>query len=351
MVAAERSADGVYGRDSSKKGSSIKLVVQPGSMRFSMRPWSSSLEVKQRLREHAGGLVQVGWMRLFHNSRELHNGQRLIDLLPAAKERGVRQSSRTLTLVLKAQNPNDFNSGAYLHPWGGERYASLDEGERLPGSAATQEAERLLTSVQQSLSFGIAPQLSWDGTGGTYVLRDARRIPIAAFKPRDEEPFAPNNPRGLPGKMGQPGIHAYISSGEAHVREVLAHRLDFGGFAMVPLTLQVEAMHPAFYTHSVRPLSRYGAKVGSLQKWVAHDDCASDRGAQTFPKEEVHKIAILDMRILNTDRNDANVLVKDPPKLRGGKRGGGGGFGEPPSSSRMISVGGGSLSLDRKSVV
>ena len=87
MVAAERSADGVYGRDSSKKGSSIKLVVQPGSMRFSMRPWSSSLEVKQRLREHAGGLVQVGWMRLFHNSRELHNGQRLIDLLPAAKVR------------------------------------------------------------------------------------------------------------------------------------------------------------------------------------------------------------------------------------------------------------------------
>ena len=73
------------------------------------------------------------------------------------------------------------------------------------------------------------------------------------------------------------------------MREVLAHRLDFGGFAMVPLTLQVEAMHPAFYTHSVRPLSRYGAKVGSLQKWVAHDDCASDRGAQTFPKEEVHK--------------------------------------------------------------
>ena len=122
---------------------------------------------------------------------------------PPQQERGVRQSSRTLTLVLKAQNPNDFNSGAYLHPWGGERYASLDEGERLPGSAATQEAERLLTSVQQSLSFGIAPQLSWDGTGGTYVLRDARRIPIAAFKPRDEEPFAPNNPRGLPGKMGQ----------------------------------------------------------------------------------------------------------------------------------------------------
>lgn len=323
-MVAERSADGVYGRDSSKKGSSIKLIVQPGSMRFSMRPWSSTLEVKQRLREHAGGLVQVGWMRLFHNSRELHNGQRLIDLLPSAKERGARHSSRTLTLLLKAQNPNDFNSGAYLHPWGGERYASLDEGERLLGSAATQEAERLLTSVQQSLAFGMRPDLHWDGTGGTYVLRDARRVPIAAFKPRDEEAFAPNNPRGLSGKMGQPGIHNFIVSGEAHVREVLAHRLDFHRWAGVPLTLQAEAMHPAFYVHSRRPLSRYGAKVGALQKWVEHDDCASNRGARTFPTHEVHKIAILDMRLLNTDRNDANVLVKDPPKHPHKRPGGGG---------------------------
>ena len=101
---------------------------------------------------------------------------------------------------------------------------------------------KLLSKCQQGLAMGFAPQLAWDGTGGTYVLRDASRAPLAAFKPRDEEAFAPNNPRGLPGKLGQPGIHGSIASGEAHVREVLAHRLDHGHFASVPLTLQERAV-------------------------------------------------------------------------------------------------------------
>ena len=69
-------------------------------------------------------------------------------------------------------------------------------------------------------------------------------------------------------------------------------------------------MHPAFHVASLRPLSRYGTKVGSLQQWVRYDDVAANRGAATFPVHQVHKIAILDMRLLNTDRNDANVLVR-----------------------------------------
>ena len=67
---------------------------------------------------------------------------------------------------------------------------------------------KLLSKCQQGLAMGFAPQLAWDGTGGTYVLRDASRAPLAAFKPRDEEAFAPNNPRGLPGKLGQPAATA-----------------------------------------------------------------------------------------------------------------------------------------------
>jgi hypothetical protein len=157
---------------------------------------------------------------------------------------------------------------------------------------------------------GFAPQLSWDGTGGTYMLRDAARQPLAAFKPRDEEPFTPNNPRGLEGKMGQPGIHGSIASGEAHVREMVVYKLDHGGHASVPLTLQAEAVHPAFHVHSHVALSRYGAKVGSLQAWVHADDVAANLGAATFPTREVHKIALLDMRFLNTDRNDSNILVR-----------------------------------------
>jgi len=299
-VRPERSADGVLvGRASTKGGGSIKVTV--AGTRMTCRPWTTVSEVKQRLREQLS--VPVAWMRLYLRHDELHNGQRLIDLLPSSKERVLRSSSsRGLSLNLKAQNPRDFDSGCYVHAWGAD--AAAAEGE---------DEGRLLSGVQRGLAMGLAPQLAWDGTGGTYVLRDTRRAPLAAFKPRDEEPFAPNNPRGFPGKMGQPGIHPFVSSGEAHVREVLAHRLDWRRLATVPLTLQAEAMHPAFFVHSLAPLSRYGAKVGSLQQWVQHDDVASNRGSATFPVHEVHKIALFDMRLLNSDRNDSNILVKDLP--------------------------------------
>ena len=56
----------------------------------------------------------------------------------------------------------------------------------------------------------------------------------------------------------------------------------------MPCTLQVEGRHPALHVNSLQPLSRYGAKVGSLQAWVKHDDTASDRGTATFPVHEVH---------------------------------------------------------------
>lgn len=37
-----------------------------------------------------------------------------------------------------------------------------------------------------------------------------------------------------------------------------------------------------------------------------------------FPIDEIHKIAILDLRILNLDRNSENILVK--PKIINGKK-------------------------------
>mmetsp|Transcript_26223 Transcript_26223/g.66558 ORF Transcript_26223/g.66558 Transcript_26223/m.66558 type:complete len:707 (+) Transcript_26223:65-2185(+) len=315
----ERSADPVLQRRqhghgaSSGKRQMIKVTVQPGGHQLKLRIWSSTLEVKQQMGARLGG--HVSWMRLLHNNVELLNSQLLIDLVPNVKppRRGSRDSSggaanpsRSLTFWLKVQNPHDFASGSYLHTWG------------IGTNAAGAAGEQLLTSAQQGLQIGLAPQLSLEGSGGTYLLRDTQKRPVAAFKPRDEEPFAPNNPRGLAGKMGQPGIHPNVASGDAHIREVLAFRLDWGGFASVPCTLQVEGRHPALHVNSLQPLSRYGAKVGSLQAWVKHDDTASDRGTATFPVHEVHKIAILDMRLLNSDRHDSNLLVVDRPSSDGG---------------------------------
>lgn len=43
---------------------------------------------------------------------------------------------------------------------------------------------------------------------------------------------------------------------------------------------------------------------------MKHDDECGNYGNSIFSVEEVHKIAILDIRIINCDRNDQNILVK-----------------------------------------
>jgi hypothetical protein len=40
------------------------------------------------------------------------------------------------------------------------------------------------------------------GTSGSYFLESVERKKIAIFKPFDEEPYAPNNPKGYVGKLG-----------------------------------------------------------------------------------------------------------------------------------------------------
>lgn len=79
----ERSADPILqgrGGSSGKSTGLIKVVVQPGQHRFKLKIWSSTLEVKQMMRDI--NPVPVSWMRLLHNNVELINSQRLIDLVP-----------------------------------------------------------------------------------------------------------------------------------------------------------------------------------------------------------------------------------------------------------------------------
>lgn len=44
--------------------------------------------------------------------------------------------------------------------------------------------------------------------------------------------------------------------------------------------------------------------------FVENDGVAEDFHHSLFSIEEVHKIAILDIRVLNCDRNDQNILIK-----------------------------------------
>ena len=50
-------------------------------------------------------------------------------------------------------------------------------------------------------------------------------------------------------------------------------------------------------------------KHGSLQVYVPHDEYVENLGWNKMNTEDVHRIGILDIRILNKDRNGENILA------------------------------------------
>lgn len=57
-------------------------------------------------------------------------------------------------------------------------------------------------------------------------------------------------------------------------------------------------------------------KTGSLQVYTSHNSSAEDVGHGLIPADQVHRIGVLDVRLLNTDRHAGNILLKfaDEPK-------------------------------------
>lgn len=147
-------------------------------------------------------------------------------------------------------------------------------------------------------------ELCDEGVGGTYFIRD-HRTPLAVFKPSDEEPGAILNPKK---KLDKP----LLPPGGGARREYAAYALD-EGHAGVPETHLVQ-------NFSHRKMSNGGSlpipKSGSLQRFVANKGSSSSMSPSRFPVEEVHAVAILDLRLLNLDRNGENLLVctADDPK-------------------------------------
>ena len=74
-------------------------------------------------------------------------------------------------------------------------------------------------------------------------MRSIQKQKIAIFKPIDEEPFAPNNPRGNQGPFGSQTFRQGVLSGEACIREVAAYLIEHHKFANVPPTTFVEVVH------------------------------------------------------------------------------------------------------------
>jgi hypothetical protein len=103
----------------------------------------------------------------------------------------------------------------------------------------------MLKRAEAGLAAERAPEPAPEGMGGTYFLKGESGNRVCIFKPCDEEPMAPNNPKEWQGRaMGAPGLKPSVRVGEAAIREVAAYLLDHDSFAGVPPACLAECYHP-----------------------------------------------------------------------------------------------------------
>jgi len=200
----------------------------------------------------------------------------------------------------------------------------------LLGSGHDGPQLRLAADAVAALDAGIAPVLVDDGLGGSYFIKGRDGDITAVFKPRDEEPCAVNNPKASASgphdrrALGSSGLRSGILIGEAALNECMAYLLDSTErarhFCQVPATASVRTEHVAFFDSMSGEGSSYDEalqspfrirkeKVGSLQRFVANEGSADDFSYSIFPTLEVQRIAVLDVRLFNTDRHGGNILV------------------------------------------
>mmetsp|Transcript_39674 Transcript_39674/g.112545 ORF Transcript_39674/g.112545 Transcript_39674/m.112545 type:complete len:669 (+) Transcript_39674:213-2219(+) len=192
--------------------------------------------------------------------------------------------------------------------------------EVVGGTNLDPRCRRLVRTVSRGIRAQQEPEAATDGLGGTYFFMNESGKKAALMKPCDEEPFAPNNPKGFVGRsLGDPGMKTSVKVGEAAIREVAAYLLDHDHRAQVPATVLVRASHPIFhFSERPEPTAAAGrgsvvlSKLGSLQEFTAHTCDSSEVGASRFNAKNIHRIGILDLRLLNTDRHAGNLLVRPP---------------------------------------
>ncbi|GMI18925.1 hypothetical protein TeGR_g6228, partial [Tetraparma gracilis] len=295
---------------------------------LTVKPWSTVKDIKDQLSLllHVPASLQLLY---FGPSLPLKNSRTLADV-------GVYRSGETLLFGIRTAttptgprapssrgNPVNFNfpppapdSTIAAHP-------SL-----LP--LIPKPLRRLVEQARRALSLNLKPELAADGSGGVYFLRAPALQKVAVFKPADEEPYAPNNPRGYVSLGPGTNMRSGVTPGQACYREVAAFLLDHGGFSGVPMTTLCEARHPAFSTggaalsvagggaavglHSVVGGGGGGAplpmKLGSFQAFARGDATMDDLSPSVVPQEEAEKVAVLDLRIMNADRNGANLIAR-----------------------------------------
>jgi len=163
-----------------------------------------------------------------------------------------------------------------------------------------ESEDTMVKEVEKGMLAGYPPELVQDCCGGTYLMANNAGETVAVFKPADEEPYAPENPKGYVGgeMYGTSPLKEGVEVGMAAERECAAYMLDHGHRAKVPHTVMLRTHH-----------TRSDLKYGSLQKFISNMCSSEDMGPSKFESADVHNIAMLDIRLCNSDRHPGNILV------------------------------------------
>ena len=316
-------------------------TTQPEDLQIKIKiqPWTHIKELKQKIANVHG--VSLKNIKLFFSNIELFDELTMLDYKIVEK--------KNPEINYQIQNKqNDFNIRIY-----GTFPCSLN-------------LQKIIEEINNGFLIGLKPKFLEDGTSGTYLMRNVNKETIAIFKPFDEEPFAPNNQKGYVNKFGSETFRKGILSGEGSIREFAAYFLDNKKKFDVPITTFVEVSHPSFNKFNMNLIEmennnfdkikgsmvynflkenivssyynfsnnddidnfdftsskKYNfipKKFGSLQKFIKSTDVAANFSFSLYSVEQVHKIAVLDLRICNCDRNEENILVIKKKNKKDGK--------------------------------
>ncbi|KAG7364528.1 phosphatidylinositol 3- and 4-kinase [Nitzschia inconspicua] len=301
-------------------------VRQGKKKQITVRSWSTIKDVKEVIQQkiHVPPSAQrLYFGPLLTSGKELPNHRSLHDV-------GIYRSGETLLLEINSRSSSLSASFSAFSSRSGATSNDITISSSVV-DAAPRPLRSLIQEARRALALNLKPEFVLDGSGGTYFLKSSRGATIGVYKASDEEPYAVNNARGY---LPQPGQDMFLRKGvvpgEGCIREVAAFMLDHGGFSGVPMTTLVECRHPTFNINGSRLTVAAGGasvgahslgqgspgstaipkKVGSFQEFVRCECSMDDLSPSKVSVDEVHKIAILDIRLMNADRNSANLLCR-----------------------------------------
>ncbi|GMT11537.1 hypothetical protein PFISCL1PPCAC_2834, partial [Pristionchus fissidentatus] len=217
-----------------------------------------------------------------------------------------------------------------------ERRSGFIASTKESATAGDEDFNDLFRQAQDAIHAGTQPELIPEGSSGSYFVRDAAGQRIAVFKPKDEEPFAPLNPKWPKffqrvmcfccfGRACLIPNSGYLSETGA---SVIDQRLDLN---VVPKTRVVKLASSSFYYERraccfAQNAARIRPKEGSFQTFVTGYEPADhviarwqyDPSLLTDEEKKrfvylFQKMIALDYIIRNTDRHMDNWLIRHIP--------------------------------------